>query len=192
MLLLHALTSLSVLCSLAAAQDPNAPVPGDAVQQSGTSTTTTTSFPPGFTPTSTGALNNPTPIGDPAAVTGVQTTTSAAAPTSTAIPVLDLSTSRVPYLLMRPLSGPDSGRRRTPRPRAGAYFRGCDADSSIKYAQPQSRLNISAVWAQYDEANSASFLGPYPPKKGTLRITGVGGIQERGFAFSSATGLISE
>jgi hypothetical protein len=129
------------------------------------------------------SLNNPTSQAAPAA--------GEAAPTSTSVAALQLGSVTAPYLSAAPAQA--TARSHNRRPRAGPAFRGCSG-GGLTYAQPQSRINVSTVWSQFDSDLTASFQGLQAPSVGTLRIVAVGTAGEEIHAYSDASGsaLISE
>lgn len=141
------------------------------------------------------SINNPSASATPAS--GATTASSSApVPTSTSLSPVNVGDAQVPYLVHNPLTNQG---RHSGRPRSGPYFSGC-SDSSLKYAQPGNRINVSSVYSQFDRDTRDSNLGPrLPYSSGTLRIIGVGSIGNESYAFNNyvdsnnqSHGLLSE
>lgn len=130
--------------------------------------------------TGSASLNTPTRTAAPA---GNASATRTAAPvTSTTIPELQLSGPQVPFLLQKPIpSKYDYLSRRVTSPMTDVYFTGCPADM-VNYVDPALRLNISAVYTQYDPVlGSKSILSSQNAyESGVLRIVAVGGTDAVG------------
>ncbi|PWN29847.1 hypothetical protein BDZ90DRAFT_278095 [Jaminaea rosea] len=104
----------------------------------------------------------------------------------TAVPTLDLaSSSMVPYVLQRP--APSSKSVRTTRPRVQTYFTGC-TDDDVNLVAADQRINISAVYTQFDNTSNARHLGDqYPYTEGVLRIVGVGAVDSLSYGAANGT-----
>jgi hypothetical protein len=133
------------------------------------------------------------------AVGGQSTTTSASLnnpsqATSTLTTGTVASSQQVPYLLSTPQSNDVTHMER------GPFFSGCSDSSSVGYVAAENRINISAIYTQFDKYDLDSALGGgYPYTSGTLRIVGIGAIGNESYAFNSYTdstgvtrGLLSE
>ncbi|CAO1618181.1 unnamed protein product [Jaminaea pallidilutea] len=112
----------------------------------------------------------------------------ASAATSTAIPSLDLSGPSIPALLQRPLGLPTASIK-SARPRVQTYFTGCADEDGIESVSSDLRLNISAVYAQYDptlgSSNHLSAADEY--SGGLLKFVGVGAIDSLSYGANNQT-----
>ncbi|KDN53181.1 hypothetical protein K437DRAFT_253511, partial [Tilletiaria anomala UBC 951] len=108
-----------------------------------------------------------------------------ASPLSTLIPTLNLSSTAVPFLLQRPLTGVNNtvSPLRHFRQTADAYFTGC-GDANNQFVATDMRINISAVYVHLDVADPAR-----DPYAGQLKIVAIGAIDANTSA--TANGIIS-
>lgn len=141
------------------------------------------------------------PEGTKAATTTVTTTSgtstpsgvspssaSVAAPEATDIAPVDLSSQQVPLLLSSPSSTGKDSQLNAGGALRGPVFTGCnDAEGSTQYAVAESRINVSAVYTQFDYATGDSAMGPVIPMlRGTLRIVGIGSVGNESHAFGTS------
>ncbi|KAJ9478360.1 Integral membrane protein [Pseudozyma hubeiensis] len=125
--------------------------------------------------TGSASLNRPTRTATPAA-SDATTTRSTPAVTSTTIPDLPLSGPQVPFLLQKPIPAQyDDTRRKVVSRMKDVYFTGCPADQ-VNYVDPTLRVNISAVYTQFDPVlGSSNHLADQTSySSGVLRIVAVG------------------
>lgn len=102
----------------------------------------------------------------------------------TLIPSIDFGSSTVPYLLQRPAT---TTPLRKERARVQSSFSSC-SDDSLDLVEPQYRINISAVYAQFDSTPSAPHLDSGTSyTEGVLRIAGVGDIASKAYGASNST-----
>lgn len=130
--------------------------------------------------TGSASLNTPTRTGVPAG--NATATRTAPAVTSTTIPELQLDGPQVPFLLQKPIpAGSNDLSQRVTSRMKDVYFTGCPADQ-VHYVDPDLRLNISAVYTQFDtdlgSRNHLSSQDSYD--SGVLRIVAVGATNSQG------------
>jgi hypothetical protein len=148
----------------------------------------------GQSTTTSASLNNPSQATSTLTTGTVASSTTSAASSSTSIVPISLSGQQVPYLLSTPQSNDVTHMER------GPFFSGCSDSSSVGYVAAENRINISAIYTQFDKYDLDSALGGgYPYTSGTLRIVGIGAIGNESYAFNSYTdstgvtrGLLSE
>ncbi|GAC96401.1 integral membrane protein [Pseudozyma hubeiensis SY62] len=131
--------------------------------------------------TGSASLNRPTRTAAPAA-SDATTTRSTPAVTSTTIPDLPLSGPQVPFLLQKPIPAQyDDLSRKVVSRMKDVYFTGCPADQ-VNYVDPTLRINISAVYTQFDPVlGSSNHLADQTSySSGVLRIVAVGATDSVG------------
>ncbi|TKY86732.1 hypothetical protein EX895_004372 [Sporisorium graminicola] len=128
--------------------------------------------------TGSASLNTATRTPNPAA----SATSSAPQVTSTTIPELQLSGPQVPFLLQEPIPAQynDLSRKVTSRMK-DVYFTGCPADQ-VNYVDPALRINISAVYTQFDPdlGSDRHLAAQNKYDSGVLRIVAVGATDSVG------------
>ncbi|CAO1620709.1 unnamed protein product [Parajaminaea phylloscopi] len=103
---------------------------------------------------------------------------------STSIPPLDFGSRSVPFLFQRPAATASVSKE---RPRVQTSFSGC-SDDSLDLVEPQYRINISAVYSQFDPAQAAPHLSSDTSyTEGVLRIAGIGAIASQAQGASNGT-----
>ncbi|PWN51458.1 hypothetical protein IE53DRAFT_386168 [Violaceomyces palustris] len=156
-------------------------------------TTTFTTITAQEAPTGSASLNAPTKSAQGDQTTPASSSSSDPSATQTTIPKLDLSGPSVPFLLQRPLSAEDDPRKhKLARPRAqDVFFTGCSDDSS-DLVDAELRLNVSAVYAQFDPDLGSSNLTPDDPySSGVLRISAIGAMTSQAQSANSDLRLLS-
>ena len=124
----------------------------------------------------TGSASLNTATRTPNSALSATATRTSAHVTSTTIPELQLSGPQVPFLLQDPIpSQYDDLSTRVVSRMKDVYFTGCPADQ-VNYVDPAYRLNISAVYTQFDpDLNSQAHLAQQNQySSGVLRIVAVG------------------
>ncbi|SPO24758.1 uncharacterized protein UTRI_01730_B [Ustilago trichophora] len=130
--------------------------------------------------TGSASLNTPTRTAAPAA--NATATRTQAQVTSTTIPELQLTGPQVPFLLQKPIPAQyDDLTRKVASRMKDVYFTGCPADQ-VNYVDPALRINISAVYTQFDpDLGSSRILSEQNSyDSGVLRITAVGATDSQG------------
>lgn len=163
---------LASLATLVAAQQTSVDYVTVTAQPSSTSAVTTTGV---------GSLND----ADPSRTAAVSGSSSVWSRVSTSIPSIDFGTATVPYLLQRPV--PTTASVKKDRPIVQTAFDGC-SDETLDLVDPQYRINISAVYAQFDSTLSAPHLGATEDyTEGLLRIAGIGAVAAESRGASNGT-----
>ncbi|PWN18884.1 hypothetical protein BCV69DRAFT_52302 [Microstroma glucosiphilum] len=121
-----------------------------------------------------GVLNTLTKVASATA-----TATSVAAASN---PTIELSNTQVPFVLQGPAPAHVNHRG---RPRVQNEFSQCSNLNGLDMAEPQNRLNLSAVYAQYEDSPESSVLGE-APHKAVLRILGVGEIASQAYGANAS------
>ncbi|SPO23052.1 uncharacterized protein UTRI_01730 [Ustilago trichophora] len=130
--------------------------------------------------TGSASLNTPTRTAAPAG--NATATRTQAQVTSTTIPELQLTGPQVPFLLQKPIPAQyDDLTRKVASRMKDVYFTGCPADQ-VNYVDPALRINISAVYTQFDpDLGSSRILSEQNSyDSGVLRITAVGATDSQG------------
>lgn len=170
-----AFIALAAAASLVFAQDPSTTVAYSTSTTTPTSTTVSTAS----TDAGSGVLNGPSAT---SATSSPSSTAGSYPAASTSVPSIDLSGTAVPYILQRPASSHVAHKG---RPRVETQFHGC-SDDSLSYVAAESRLNISAVYVQYDpDTETLPGAMVQPGTAGTLRITGVGAVANESYGASN-------
>jgi len=145
-----------------------------------------------------GSGNLPATTTTPAATSTLASVSGTATPTTSIVPlptytnvVLDLAPTYQPnFFLHRPLptSYYGSARARVP----DIYFRDCNYRSdAASIVNSDLRLNVTGVYAQFDEDLADSYIGRQAPTKGTLRLVAVGEIGTQAHAADNITNYLS-
>ncbi|CAD6901326.1 unnamed protein product [Tilletia laevis] len=135
----------------------------------------------------------PTQTQAPGASTTASSTISAAPTPTYSNVVLDLDSSYQPnFFVHEPL--PDAYYGSAAHVRApDIYFRDCNyhARSGKSVVAPDLRINVTSVYAQFDEDLGGTFIGRRAPTKGTLRIVALGEIGSQAHAADNITNYLS-
>ncbi|KAE8232706.1 hypothetical protein CF326_g2255 [Tilletia indica] len=124
--------------------------------------------------------------------TATSTTSATPAPTYTNV-VLDLGPTYQPnFFIHQPL--PDAYYGSAAHSRApDIYFRDCNyhANSAKSVVASDFRLNVTSVYAQFDQNLEDTYIGRNAPTKGTLRIVALGEIGAEAHAADNRTNYLS-